>query len=106
MNTKFDHYDDAMIDEAWSQIRLDCKFGPLEYETLDSEDEIGRIAWLAMSMRYWNSWVGHPVTYFQASGTDFDGHHRVRAVKYLATRHGLQLTIPVRYDPRMNRQSS
>lgn len=99
MNTRFDHFSDDDIhafsqesskNEAWKSLT-----------EMRSESDIEKIGRLAAIMYYWRSWIGPPVTFFDESGLNFDGHHRVRACKFIARRLGMQIHIPVRYDPIM-----
>lgn len=90
MKTKFDHISDAEICEAVLSIDKDQ-----EYECL--EDDTDKIAYLVFWMSYMKSWIGWPVTYFSPRGELFyDGHHRVRASRYIADNLGIQILIPVR----------
>lgn len=90
MRTRFDSISDDDIDRAVALV--------LPHERYpERESDLRRIAHLVWWMHYWKSWLGPPVTYF--SDTDFDGHHRTRAAKYIAKRFQFQIQIPVRYAP-------
>lgn len=91
MKTKHDHITDDQIDLAFDHV-TDRE----QYHNLTKD--LDRIANLAWNMARWQCWFGAPLTYFQASGLDFDGQHRCRAVKFLARRKRLQIQVPLRYS--------
>lgn len=99
MQTRFDHISDDDVLAAY-QSATTYGFNVLPYE-LWQEGDLEKIGRLVLNMYYWKSWIGPPVTFFDESGLNYDGHHRVRACKYIARRLGFQIHIPVRYDPIM-----
>ncbi len=100
MQTKFDHIKDTEIQDSLCEI-LSIKKVPIQY-AICGESDTERIASLAADMNYWKAWVGPPVTFFDESGLNYDGHRRVRACKYIARMNGFQIQIPVRYDTIMS----
>lgn len=94
METRFDMITDTQIQEAEGLILRKESYAGADQETLS-------IAELARAMRWLQCWLGPPATFFSQAGLNFDGHHRVRAVKYVARQYGIQIQIPVRYDPKM-----
>ena len=93
MRTRFDHFTDEQIEQALS-VRTPVK----QYEEIDQADDLARIAHLCAEMHRWQAWIGWPVTYYENEGLTFDGHHRVRATKFLARRRNLIILVPVRYS--------
>lgn len=91
MRTKFDGISDDEIEQAVALVKIEDRYP-------EQESDIRRIAWLAWWMHYMVSWHGWPVTYFEGEGLNYDGHHRVRAVKFIARRLKKQILIPVRYS--------
>ncbi len=96
MKTKFDHFTDEQIATAAAAVDL-----AVPYVELDTRDDLLRIAHLSRWMRYWQAWLGPPLTYHESEGLEFDGQHRCRAAKFLARRYRLQILVPMRYDPRI-----
>ncbi len=90
MKTRFDHISDKKI---LAVINL-----PTKYSDIPDSHDCERIAWMAREMATWKAWAGRPVTYYEGSGLNFDGHHRVRAAKFVATQCDYQILIPVRYS--------
>lgn len=92
MKTNFDDISDDEIEKE-----IEAAF-PLANEYDNKASHLRRIARLAASIGYWKSWLGPPATYYESEGVNYDGHHRCRAVKFLARQRGLQIHIPVRYS--------
>lgn len=95
MNTRFDHFTDDQIEEKLLLYHR----GLISYR--QDGDDLTNIACLAGSMLFYNCWLGAPVTFYQPDGMDYDGHHRVRGVKFLRTRYDREIHYPCRYDRRM-----
>lgn len=94
MKTNFDSITDGEIEHAVGLVMPQDRY-PVQ------ESDVRRIAWFAWWMHYMQAWHGWPVTYFDHDGTNYDGHHRVRAAKFLARRRQFQVMIPVRYSEGM-----
>lgn len=90
MQTRFDGISDDKIEHAVALVRPEDRYN-------DQQSDLLRIAHMAWWMNYMKGWIGWPVTFFEPTGMNYDGHHRVRAVKWLARRRQLQIHIPVRY---------
>lgn len=91
MQTRFDHISDDEIERAVNLVRSEDRYP-------ERESDLRRIAHLAWWMFYMRAWIGWPVTYFDHEGLNYDGHHRVRAAKFLARTRKFQVQIPVRYS--------
>jgi len=98
MQTHFDNISDSEIKAEIAKLK---GVAPVGSRVNPGEPSIWKIACYAVDMSYWRSWLGPSVTFYDESGLNFDGHHRVRACKFLARTLGLQIHIPVRYDPVM-----
>ena len=96
MLTIFDHISDWDILTEFQTIGMSE-----EYSTISSDNTVRRIAHLAYNMFRFDAWVGWPVTIFKEGTTDYDGNHRMRAVKFLARKWRRQIHVPVRFDPTM-----
>lgn len=92
MRTRFDQVTDDEIEAEVGCVSPDQKYS-------ERDSDLRRIAHLAWWMFYMKAWIGWPVTFFESCGFHFDGHHRVRAAKFLARRRNFQVMIPVRYSP-------
>lgn len=97
MRTRFDEITDDEIEQALATL-----------DHLQPYPETGsdliRIPHLSWWMFYWKSWIGTPVTVFRDDAIDFDGHHRMRSVKFIARRRNYQVQVPLRFSCTMSEQ--
>lgn len=95
MRTRFDHLSDDAITDAVERVQPGERYP-------EQESNLRRIAYLAYWMFFWKCWLGPFVTVFSDKELDYDGHHRTRAVKWIARVKKFQIQVPVRFscDPK------
>lgn len=98
MKSRFDHVTDDQIMLAIRMVKPPVSDGHSEYDAIDKNDDVARIAHLAYCMDWLKCWIGTPVTFFEHATAHWDGHRRVRALQFLSRRRDVQITFPVRYS--------